>query len=125
MTDQLIPSDLLHRTKVIRGLRQLAAYLDTHPGVPVCPFGWDLSVYPQHADDADRAAEVDRIAALLGVTVTDKTPEGGHYTAARNFGLITYEAVHVPRRRRDAHAALMSYQGCIQPTTPACAEVPR
>jgi hypothetical protein len=30
MTDQLIPSDLLHRAKVINGLR------------PVAPFGWDV-----------------------------------------------------------------------------------
>ena len=115
MTDQLIPGDLLYRAKVIGGLRQLADYLDAHPGVPVCPFGWDLSIYPQSADDADRAAEVDRIAAILGVDVADQTADGGHYTAARTFGLITYEAVHIPRRHRDASKALMSYSGCVTP----------
>ncbi len=36
MTDQLIPSDLLHRAKVIDGLVELAAYLEAHPDVPVC-----------------------------------------------------------------------------------------
>jgi hypothetical protein len=115
MTDQLIPGDLLHRAKVIGGLRQLADWLDAHPGVPVCPFGWDLSIYPQHDDDEDRAAEVDRIAAVLGVDVTDQTGQGGHYIAARSFGLITYEAVYIPRRRRDACAALMSYHDCVDP----------
>jgi hypothetical protein len=50
MTDQLIPGDLLHRAKVISGLRQLADWLDAHPDVPVCPFGWDLSIYPQFAE---------------------------------------------------------------------------
>jgi hypothetical protein len=119
MTDQMIPGDLLHRTKVISGLRQLADWLDDHPDVPVCPFGWDLSIYPQHADDADRAAEVDRIAAILGVEVTDQTSDGGHYQAIRTFGLITYEAVYIPRARRAASAALMSYRGCITPDDPA------
>jgi hypothetical protein len=123
MTDQLIPGDLLHRAKVISGLRQLADWLDAHADVPVCPFGWDLSIYPQFADDADRAAEVDRIAAILGVEVTDQTGEGGHYIAARSFGLITYEAVYVPRRRRDACNALMSYSGCVTPADPDPAEV--
>jgi hypothetical protein len=123
MTDQLIPGDLLHRAKVIGGLRQLADWLDAHPGVPVCPFGWDLSIYPQHEDDAARAAEVDRIAAILGVDVTDQTPKGGHYIASRTFGLITYEAVHIPRRRRDSCAALMSYSGCFDPADPGPAEV--
>ena len=123
MTDQTIPGDLLHRAKVISGLRQLADWLDAHPGVPVCPFGWDLSTYPQHADDANRAAEVDRIAAILGVTVTDQTGQGGHYIAARSFGLITYEAVYIPRRRRDACNALMSYSGCFDPADPGRTEV--
>jgi hypothetical protein len=123
MTDQTIPGDLLYRAKVIGGLRQLADWLDAHPGVPVCPFGWDLSIYPQFADDADRAAEVDRIADILGVDVDDQTGQGGHYTAARSFGLITYEAVYIPRRRRAAHAALMSYSGCFDPAGPGRAEV--
>jgi hypothetical protein len=123
MTDQTIPGDLLHRAKVISGLRQLADWLDAHPGVPVSPYGWDLSIYPQHDDDTARAAEVDRIAAILGVTVTDQTPTGGHYTAARSFGLITYEAVYIPRRRRDACAALMSYSGCFDPADPGRGEV--
>jgi hypothetical protein len=123
MTDQTIPGDLLYRAKVIGGLRQLADWLDGHPGVPVCPFGWDLSIYPQFADDADRAAEVDRIAAILGVDVDDQTGQGGHYIASRSFGLITYEAVYIPRARRAASAALMSYHDCVNPADPDPAEV--
>jgi hypothetical protein len=123
MTDQLIPGDLLHRAKVIGGLRQLADLLEAHPGVPVCPFGWDLSVYPQYDDEAARVAEVDRIAAILGVAVADQTGQGGHYTAARTFGLITYAAVYIPRRGRDACNALMSYSGCFDSADPGGAEV--
>ena len=100
MTDQLIPGDLLTRAKVITGLRQLADYLDTHPGVPVDTYGWDLNIYTDR-DDSDTAAqaEVDQIAAVLGAQVTDNTGRGGHYIAARTFGLITYRAVHIPEAR--------------------------
>jgi len=121
MTDQIIPGDLLTRTKVITGLRQLADYLEDHPGVPVCRFGWDLPVYPGSRDgEAAERAQVDKIAALLDVPVTDRTADGGHYKAVRAFGLITYEAIHVSERRMAAHRALMSYSGSI---TPAALEV--
>ncbi len=120
MTDQHIPSDLLHRTKVIDGLVELAAYLEAHPDVPVAPFGWDLNVYTQDQDEAACRAEVDRIAAILGAQVRDDTGRGGHYRADRSFGLISYAAVHVTARRAAAYNALMSYHDCV---TPADAEV--
>lgn len=117
MTDQIIPADLLTRGKVLTGLRQLADWLEAHPDVPVAPFGWDLNVYTDRnggSDDAARA-EVDQIAAALGVPVTDDTGSDGHYKAFRTFGLITYQAVHVPARRMAAHYALMSYSGSVAP----------
>jgi hypothetical protein len=122
MTDQHIPSDLLHRAKVIDGLVELAAYLEAHPDLPVCPFGWDLNVYTHTDDDAASRAEVDRIAAILGAQVKDDTGRGGHYRAARSFGLITYGAVHVSARDSAAFGALLSYRDCV---TPAEAEVAR
>jgi hypothetical protein len=120
MTDQHIPSDLLHRAKVIDGLVELAAYLEAHPDLPVCPFGWDLNIYTHTGDDAASRAEVDRIAAVLGAQVQDDTGRGGHYRAGRSFGLISYAAVHVSARRSAAFGALMSYHDCV---TPAGAEV--
>jgi hypothetical protein len=122
MTDQIrrvIPGDLIERAQVIAGLRQLAAYLDQHPDVPVCPFGWDLNVYPRQATEAQNRAEVDRIAAILAVTATDQTSTGGHYTAARTFGRITYQATYIPDRRMAAHDAWMSYRDCVQPAQEA------
>jgi hypothetical protein len=114
MTDQLIPDDLLTRAKVIDGLRQLADYLADHPDVPVTRYGWDLNIYADSDDgDAAATAEVDRIAAILGVTPADDTTRGGHYIATRCFGLISYRAVHVPERRMAEHHALMSYRDCV------------
>lgn len=40
MPARAIPADLLARTQVIDGLRQLADYLQDHPGVPVNEYGW-------------------------------------------------------------------------------------
>jgi hypothetical protein len=118
MTDPIIPGDLLTRTKVITGLRQVADYLEQHPGLPVCTLGWELSDYPATgASEAERRAEVDKMAAILGVPVTDETAEGGHYIAARSFGLISYRSICIPDRRA-AHDALMSYSGCIAPASP-------
>jgi len=116
MTTPVIPGDLIARTQVIGGLRQLADWLDAHPDVPVSPFGWDVHVYPSYsASEAERRAEVDRIAAILGVPVRDDTADAGHYTATRVFGRVAYEAVCVPDQRRAAHRALMSYDGAITP----------
>jgi hypothetical protein len=121
MTDQIIPGDLLTRSKAITGLRQLADYLEAHPAIPVAPFGWDLHIYTDRdEDDAAARAEVDRIAAVLGVQVRDDTGRGGHYMAARTFGLISYAAVHIPTRQMAEHRALMTYRDCV---TPAAAEV--
>lgn len=64
-------------------------------------------------------------APILGVPVTDDTADGGHYHAIRSFGLITYEAVHVPQRCIEAYDALMSYRDCVTPDTPPAPEVTR
>jgi hypothetical protein len=104
------------RAEVIGGLRQLADYLDQHPEVPVNEFGWSLLDFTRHdVDDTAGKAEVDQVAATLGVTVRDETPRGGHYRAVKAFGLVTYEFLHVTKRRQAASEALMSYSGCVTP----------
>ena len=65
--------------------------------------------------DAAGRAEVGQIAAVLGVQARDDTADGGHITAARTFGRITYQFVHVTARRRAAHSALMSYANAVTP----------
>jgi hypothetical protein len=85
-------------------LRQLADYLAEHPDLPVCIFGWDVNVYPpHHASEAEGRAEVDRIAAILGVPVIDQTAEDGHYIARRSFGLVTYPGTRRPLGHRGHH----------------------
>ena len=103
------------REDITKGLRQLADYLDAHPAVPVAPYGWDLLVSTHLENDPEGIAEIDHIAALLGVTVDDQTSAGGHYTATRAFGPITYSAFHILTRSKAAYRAYMTYADCVVP----------
>jgi hypothetical protein len=108
-TQPIVPGDLFARTQTIAGLRALADFLEDNPGVPVRELGAEYTVFARREDDATERAEIDDIAAALGETVTDETDDGGHYRVCKTFGRITYSAVHIPARSRDAHKALMSY----------------
>jgi hypothetical protein len=107
--------DQTPRDQFTAGLRQLADYLDSHPAIPVAPYGWDLLVSTHCAADPDDIAQIDRIAALLGVPVEDELADGGHYSAIKSFGPITYRAFHIPARHKAAHRALMTYADSVTP----------
>jgi hypothetical protein len=113
-----IPGDLFARHQTITGLRALADYLETHPAVPVNEYGWEVRIHTgvgrDTITDADQRAEVDRVAALLGVPALDETVRGGHYKASRTFGRIVYTIVHVPARRMAQHRAEQSYRDNIR-----------
>jgi len=109
-----IPYDFIERTQIINGLRDLADFLAAHPDVPVRPFGYALTTFPERRDaDGQQRAEVDRVAAILhphGGKRIDDTGTDGHDRALITFGRITYELVHIPQRRRERHAAQTSYE---------------
>ncbi|MFV2177961.1 hypothetical protein ACFHW2_40085 [Actinomadura sp. LOL_016] len=117
MTEQnLVPhAEASHRGRVLQGLLDLAAFLEANPGVPVPDFGWTLHLPASEATDGRERVEVDRIADVLDVPVSDETPDGGHYIAQKHFGPITYRAFHVPARRMARHHALRSYEDNIRP----------
>lgn len=124
MNDQLIHASQLARAQVITGLRQLPDYLDHHPDLPVNEYGWDLLAFTRAGADAAGRAEVGQIATILGVQANDDTADGGHITAARTFGRITYEFIHVTARRRAAYRALMSYANAVTPDQITSADSP-
>ncbi|WP_433180631.1 hypothetical protein [Actinoallomurus sp. CA-150999] len=113
-TQPIVPGDLFARTQTIAGLRALADFLEANPAIPVYEYGWEVSVHTEGTDEQE-TAEVERIAALLDVTPV-RSP-GGHYTASRTFGRITYRIVHIPARRMAAHNALMTYAPAFNTTT--------
>ncbi|MFB4298274.1 hypothetical protein [Actinomadura sp. NTSP31] len=109
-----VPGDLFARHQAITGLRALADFLEANPAVPVPEYGETFDVFPRPCHDTCSAALVDDVAALLGVEPDDDRPLGGHYTASRSFGRITYRIVHVPDRNRRQHEAHMTYRDNIR-----------
>ncbi len=104
----------MRRCDLITGLRALAEFLEYSSQVPA-PYKVDVLVFP--ADDDDGRPEIDRIAALLGVNVSDGTAKYSHYTASRAFGPVEYRAVFIPSRTRAYYDARNSYAGNVIPGT--------
>jgi hypothetical protein len=88
------------RGRLIAGLRNLAEFLDQNPQVPA-PTRADVMVFPPDSSDAEMFAEIDAIAAQLGVTASDAGSSRGHYSAMRNFGPVEYRAVAIPHSADD------------------------
>ncbi|MDX3101610.1 hypothetical protein [Nonomuraea angiospora] len=103
-----------HRTALINGLLDLAAFLEAHPDVPVSS-NVTVHYFPDQPSDADQRAEIDQIAALVGSKIDYKDSPYGHYTTSRLFGPVEYRAVAVLTAARARHDAEASYRGCIQP----------
>jgi hypothetical protein len=88
-------ADRTERAALIGGLRALADYLESNPEVPT-PIYSTMHTFPPDADWAAMRAEIDAIAASLGVVAYRSA--GGHYLASRSFGPVEYRAVAIPRR---------------------------
>ncbi|MBB2912441.1 hypothetical protein FHS43_003724 [Streptosporangium becharense] len=102
-----------HRTALINGLVDLAAFLEANPGVPVPDFP-RIYHFADGTDDEIRA-EIDVIAGLLGAEISPGDRGYGHYKTTRFFGPVEYAAVGIlahARARRDADT---SYAGCVVP----------
>ena len=86
-------TDAAQRARDIQAHRDLADFMDAHPTVPLPNIGGHEYLILGRTDD-QAMAEVDRIAAELGVTPHwDK----GRYEARRFFGdHLAYEAVCIP-----------------------------
>jgi hypothetical protein len=87
--------DSTERAALIRGLRGLADYLESNPEVPAPAYS-TMHTFPPDGDWAEMCAEIDAIAARLGVTA--RKSGCGHYVATRSFGPVEYRAVAIPHR---------------------------
>jgi hypothetical protein len=88
-------ADSTERAQLIAGLRGLADYLESSPEVPA-PIYSGVFAFPPDGDWAEMRAEIDVIAADLGVIAHETG--GGHYVAIRSFGPVEYRAVAIPHR---------------------------
>lgn len=81
----------LDRVQALNGLRDLVAFLDAHPAIPVPT---QITVEPHAATDLDGFEQLARIAHhMLARTVT--TPNGTQ-RVSRRFGPVTLAAVYYP-----------------------------
>ena len=100
------------RAELIRGLFELAAFVADHPDLPLPSL--DGGIFPFAEDFAAEAAEVDRIAAMLG-TAAEFRAGGGHYRAERMFGPVRVYALATTPENDAAYYAHMSYRNSVQP----------
>jgi hypothetical protein len=97
-------------------LRELADYLDAHPDLPVPDYesGAEVHISVLDGGDDERRAEVDRIAAVLGVPA--HTTPAGAYLVRRTFGgRVRYSAAMVPAEYMARYNAEMTYAGAVTP----------
>ncbi|WP_068920871.1 hypothetical protein [Planobispora rosea] len=104
-----------YRAAVIQGLRDLAAFLEANPAVPVPRHDVTFLYFPTRGTDTEMIAEIDRIATLLGVTPDPSDTIYGHHKARLAFGPVGYEALAILAARRAQHAADTRYSGCVIP----------
>ncbi len=110
-----------HRDRLIADLRGMADFLDQHPQLPVPRFGpVRVSVHPRYntADttETEALAEVERVAALLGVTPQVKA---GQHVVAVKLGMTEYEVVLVTQAAIDRDKARNSYRNSISTDPPS------
>jgi hypothetical protein len=87
-------ADSAERAALIQGFRGLADYLESNPEVPT-PIYSTVYVFPSSGDWAGMCADIEEIAAFLGVAAG--ITGGGHYVAVQWFGPVEYRAVAIPR----------------------------
>jgi hypothetical protein len=80
------------RGRFIAGLRELAAFLESRPDVPISP-NTAVHVFPPTDTDRERRAEIDAIASRICAQAREMV--SGHYVASRFFGPIEYRAVAI------------------------------
>jgi len=90
-------ADSTQREMLISGLRGLADFLESDPEMPAASYPI-VYTFPPKGDWALMCAEVDAIAARLGVTASETC---GHYVATRSFGPVSYRAVAIPQAARN------------------------
>jgi hypothetical protein len=102
------------RQAFTRSLRELADYIDQHRAIPVPAYGETILLHADAAEDGGRA-QVDYLARLLDAKVCDETATGGHYSAIRAFGVISYQITSIPELAMATHRALWTYSGSVAP----------
>lgn len=102
-----------HQRAVIQGLWESAdAALR---GIPF-PLIVDIHYSPHRGSDAEKRAEIDRIAAMLGVA-PEYSAGGERYSVTRRFSAVRYSALMVSAQAATQHDVLMKYEPNVDHVT--------
>jgi hypothetical protein len=105
----MFSTDPERRSDYTAGLRQLADYLDAHPGVPVPAYGTNILVI---ASDAEKGG----ITEILDMSIELAAPFAENdwtYRTVRKFGPITYTGLSHTSAAMAHYYAQTSYDGCV------------
>ena len=107
----MFSTDPEHRKNYIDGLRQLAAYLDANPLVPVPAEGTEILIIASDAEE-NGITEILALSVRLAAPFTERN---GFYRTARQFGPVTYKGISQTRAQLAQFRAYSSYYGCVTP----------
>lgn len=80
------------REAMVKGLRGIADLLEARSDVPIPDTSKEIMVFVD-GTIAEKLAQVDHVAEMLGTPVTDNTARGGHYFTQKSFGPVSYEVI--------------------------------
>lgn len=86
------------RSRLIDGLRAVAQFLHDHPDIPA-PRWADVLVFPPDGSDEKKCAEIDAVAARIGVEPREIV--SGHYSISLSFGPVEYRVVAICEELRN------------------------
>ncbi|GAA3143320.1 hypothetical protein GCM10010466_37880 [Planomonospora alba] len=108
-------TDPTRRAAFITGLRDLADFIEAHPGIPVPRQSTPITYFPKQTTDAEMRAEIDRIADLCGAQIDSEPLPYGHYMITLPFGPLRYEIAAILADARARYDALSSYHDSVSP----------
>ena len=109
-------TDPATRQAFITGLRDLAAWLDQHPAVPVPKYGDEIHLCAGAPTTAvaPRSITSPRTCKLA---IDNRLAYSGHYEAVRSFGPVGYRMIAISDAAMARHYAADTYYGCVTPDT--------
>ncbi|MCP2335188.1 hypothetical protein [Actinomadura rupiterrae] len=106
------------RSAAVQGLRELADFLETRPGLPE-PCRVRMGPALGGGTDRQRWDQVDRIARILGVQATRSRSDLGasrhYYIASRLFGAVEYQASATTSEPKPGHTRVEADDGRALP----------
>jgi hypothetical protein len=104
-TEPTAPAEVDKRAATIAGLREMADWLEANPSVYVDKDSAELSMFAWQSNgrygmsDEEQAAEIRRVAEIIGSDPTEGKPGGPHSRVVKTFsGGVKYELIHVLSR---------------------------